>query len=97
MVATEASRDAWLGSECRAMRCSSDKRAFNARRADGPVPPGAGGSPRMTLLASLDGHSSPPVVGRLVLRGRRHARGHALLAGRLLSPHPLVSLMSPPE
>ena len=37
-------------------RCwrSSDKRADTARRPDGPVPSGAGGGPRMTVLASLE-------------------------------------------
>ena len=34
---------------------SSVKRADNARRADGPVPSGAGGSRRMAVLASLAG------------------------------------------
>ena len=52
-AATVASRDAWLGSERRAMRCLSDKRAGNAKRADGPVPSGAGGSRRMAALPSL--------------------------------------------
>ena len=32
----------------------SDERADNARRPDGPVPSGAGGGLRMTVLASLE-------------------------------------------
>jgi hypothetical protein len=44
----------WPGSESRAMRCSSVKRADKARRPASPVPSGAGGSRRMAVLASLE-------------------------------------------
>ena len=44
------------GKKAREGRCwrSSDERADTARRPDGPVPSGAGGGHRMTVLASLE-------------------------------------------
>ena len=73
------------GKEASEGRCwrPSDERADAARRADGPVPPGAGGSRRMALLASLGRRQahSLPALGRLALLGRRHARGPVAIRG----------------
>ena len=47
----------------------SDERADNARRPDGPVPSGAGGGLRMTVLASLE--RRPALLRSAVLAGCR--------------------------
>jgi hypothetical protein len=50
------------GAKAREGRCgASDERADKARHADGPVPPGAGGGLRMTVLAALE---RPPALRR---------------------------------
>ena len=86
------------GKEASEGRCGtpSDERADTARRADGPVPPGAGGGFRRSALTSLAGLPGPPSVGRLVLLARRHARAPVLPAARLFAPRPFVSLMGVP-
>ena len=84
MAATVVVGDAWHGSERRPMSGASDERADKARRSDSPVPKGAGGGLRMTVLTSLERQTtSLTSVGRLVLLARRHARDYALFTDRL--------------
>ncbi len=83
MAATVVVGDAWRGSERRPMSGASDERADKARRSDSPVPKGAGGGLRMTVLTSLERQTSLTSVGRLDLLARRHARDYALFTDRL--------------
>ena len=83
MAATVVVGDAWLGSERWPMSGASDERADKARRSGSPVPKGAGGGLRMTVLTYLERQTSLTSVGRLVLLVWRHARDYAPFTDRL--------------
>ena len=93
MAATVVVGDAWRGSERIPMSGASDERADKARRSDSPVPKGAGGGLRMTVLTSLERQTSLTSVGRLVLLARRHARDYALFTDRLFAAPASISFL----
>ena len=83
MAVTLAVGDAWRGSERRPMSGASDERADKARRSKSPLPKGAGGGLRMTVLTSLERQTGLTSIGRLDLPARRRARDYALFSDRL--------------